>query len=104
MLAFVSSGVVDEPLSELYAFGRLAALAPGETRTLEFFGDLGVLASGRTPPGSPFEARAGAQFLYPGTYEVTVGDTRASGNYVSAPLHVRGSAPAQLSPKAGTVM
>ena len=96
VLAFVSSGAADEPLQELYAFGRLAGVAPGETRALSLVGDARVLASGRAPQGAAPDALPGALFLYPGAYTVTVGDTRASGNYASAQLAVRGGAPVRL--------
>jgi hypothetical protein len=96
VLAFVSSGQPDEPLRELFDFGRLAALAPGETRQLIFSLDLRVLASGRRPRnGAADGAHAATLFLYPGAYTISIGDTPSSGNAVSAALTLTGS-PAAL--------
>jgi len=95
VLAFVSAGQPDEPLEEVFAFGRLAALAPGETRSLAFSMDLGVLASGRPGPAAVAAADPpGSLYLHPGDYTVRVGDTAASGNFAQAALRLAGDAPA----------
>ena len=78
-----------EPLEEVFDFGRLAALQPGETRSLSFAVDVGVLASGRAPPAAA--APPGALFVYPGEYKVRIGDTRESNNFVSTSLVVKGT-------------
>ena len=96
VLAFLSSGQPDEPLEELFDFGRLAALRPGETRQLIFSLALAVLASGRAPPAAAGAPLAGALFIRPGEYTLRFGDTRASGNFVATALVITGGA-ARLS-------
>jgi beta-D-xylosidase 4 len=100
VLAFLSSGLFpQEPLQELFDFGRLAALAPGETRALSFSPDLAVLASGRTPPLLLGGGAGPADlFLFPGSYNVTIGDTPLAGgtNFVSGELVLEGISPCRL--------
>ena len=90
VLAFVASGQPDEPLEELFDFGRLAALRPGETRQLIFSLRIAVLASARAPHAGA--ATTGALFVHPGRYAIRIGDTRASGNFVETALVVTGAA------------
>jgi hypothetical protein len=94
-LAFLSSGAPDEPAEELYDFGRLAALRPGETRSLVFSLPVEVLASGRRPPGAE-DLPPSSLFVWPGDFELRFGDTRRSGNFVASRLRVVGEAPAHL--------
>ena len=100
VLAFVSSDQPDEPIEELFDFGRTALLRPGETRTLTFSLGVAVLASGhggRSAPTAASGRAAPALFVRPGVYEVRIGDTRGTGNFVVARLRVEGDAPVELS-------
>jgi len=92
VLAFVSSGQPNEPLQEVFDFGRLSSLLPAETRELHFTLSLHVLASGRVPPS--FMHRPGALYLWPGNFTIRVGDTRANfgANFVETLLSVTGDA------------
>jgi len=94
-LAFLSSGAPDEPAEELFDFGRLAALRPGETRTLVFSLPAEVLASGRRPPGAA-ALPPSALFVWPGDFELRFGDTRRSGNFIAANLRILGEAPVHV--------
>jgi beta-D-xylosidase 4 len=89
VLAFLSSGQPDEPLEEVFDFGRLHALEVGETRELHFTMSLDVLASGRVPQMIPMR-RSGALYIYPGNYSIRIGDTMLSGNFVTTKLLVTG--------------
>ncbi len=72
-LAMVASGLPEEPIEELFAFDRAAAVRPGETRTLRFSVGQWAAARGR---------RAGE-------YTVRIGDVRSSsGNWVQGRLSV----------------
>ena len=96
VLAFVASGAPDEPVEEVFSFGRLARLAPGEARALQFEADVGALASGRAPAGADARAPPGL-WLWPGDYAIRIGDVRATGNFVATTLALRGDAPARLA-------
>ena len=91
VLAFLSSGQPDEPIEELFDFGRLHALEVGETRELHFSISLDVLASGREPEiQQSMMRRPGALYIWPGNFTIRIGDTLASGNYVQTNLTVTG--------------
>lgn len=93
VLAFVSSGLFpQEPLEEVFDFGRLAGLQPGETRQLQFTMAWRVLGSGRMAAGAADAAlhRLGDLYLHPGNYSVRIGDVRSSGKFVETTLRVVG--------------
>ena len=89
VLAFVSSNGPDEPIQEVFDFGRLSSLMPLETRELYFTMDTDVLASGKAPPLETTSS-LGSLYIWPGTFSIRIGDTLASKNYVETQLLVSG--------------
>lgn len=86
-MAFFSSGVAGEPLTELFDFGRAAALAPGASVTLHFT---------LPPEVAATVSAAGVQALTPGLYTVRIGDVERTGNFVEGTAELHGAAPAVL--------
>jgi beta-D-xylosidase 4 len=86
VLGMVSSGLPGEPLQELFDFGRLAALAPGETRTVTLTLPAGIAAT---------VSAAGDRMLLPGLYTVRVGEP---GNWASTTLSISGQ-PTLVTPQ-----
>jgi beta-glucosidase-like glycosyl hydrolase len=86
-MAFFSTGVAGEPLTELFDFARAAALAPGATVTLHFT---------LSPEVAATVSAEGVQALTPGVFRVRIGDVARTGNFVEGSVELRGSAPAVL--------
>ena len=86
-MAFFSTGVSGEPLTELFDFARAAALAPGATVTLHFT---------LSPEVAATVSASGVQALTPGVFRVRIGDVERTGNFVEGTVELRGSQPAVL--------
>jgi beta-D-xylosidase 4 len=87
VLAFLSAGIPDEPIQEVFDFGRLSSLQPLETREIYFTMSMDVLASGRAPSNM---RNLGDLYLWPGKYSIRIGDVYKSRNYVETQLELTG--------------
>jgi beta-D-xylosidase 4 len=81
-LAFFSTNVAGEPLTELFDFQRTAALAPRQSVVMYFT---------LPPTVAALVTPAGDQVVMPGKFTVRIGDV-AAGNFVEGTLQVTGKA------------
>lgn len=89
VLAYYSTGLPGEPLTELFDFQRVAALAPGATATVTF----------SLPPAIAATVTAeGDAVIVPGLFRIRIGDVRdhsdwsSGGSYVVGEVEIVGQA------------